>query len=86
MNYEFVITDKMQDLIDTAISQADKEQTYPIIITDFVRQHYSQSQVEAIMNNYLDDMTDTKHYTEFKALQDCRKQCKAYAKQLLNLV
>ena len=44
---------------------------------------YSQSDVEAIVNNYLDDSDNEEYQVEFKALQDYRKECKAKAKEIL---
>ena len=45
-----------------------------------LRKKYSQSAVEAILNNYLDDPDNAEHRAEFEALQAYRKECKQQAK------
>lgn len=82
-NYEFKITEEMQDLIDTSITEQDKLNVYPRLVSEFVRQKYSQDKVEAILNNYMAE--PEKHSTEFTELQEYRKACKEYAKGLLRL-
>ena len=77
--------EKIQDLIDTCLTQEDKEKVYPKIVDYLIRLNYSVSRIEAITNNYLDDMTNVSHYNEFKALQEYRKECKAKAKELLGI-
>ena len=85
MDNEFIIDEKMQDLIDTSVTQKEKEQTYPVLVNYLIRQKYHEQDVEAILNNYLDDSTIEKNNTAFKQLQDYRKSCKAYAKEILNI-
>ena len=82
---EFIIDERMQDLIDTSVTQKEKEQTYPILVNYLVRQKYQEQDVEAIINNYLDDMNNVKHLNEFRELQAYRNRCKIKAKELLNL-
>lgn len=82
---EFIIDERMQDLIDTSVSQKEKEQTYKVLINRFIRQKYQEQDVEAIINNYLDDMNNVKHLNEFRELQAYRNRCKIKAKELLNL-
>lgn len=77
--------EKIQDLIDTCLTQEDKKKVYPKIVDYLIRLNYSVSRIEAITNNYLDDMTNVSHYNEFKALQEYRKACKAKAKELLGI-
>lgn len=77
--------EKIQDLIDTCLTQEDKKKVYPKIVDYLIRLNYSVSRIEAITNNYLDDMTNVSHYNEFKALQEYRKECKAKAKELLGI-
>lgn len=84
MEYTFNVDEKLQDLIDTSITIQDKERTYGIAVSKFIRQYYSENRVESIINNYLDDASE-KHIAEFKELQNFRKACKAYAKQLLEM-
>lgn len=85
MVYEFIITEEIQDLIDTALTQEDKEKTYPELVSKFVRQRYYERDVEAILNNYLDDPSSEKYNNDFRKLQEYRKACKLYAKQLLEM-
>lgn len=82
-NYEFKITEEIQDLIDTSITEQDKLNVYPELVSEFVRQNYSQNKVEAIINNYIAEPQE--HTIEFQELQEYRKACKAYAKELLKL-
>ena len=87
-NYTFnvdVKTQKLVTMVRATNNQAVIDKCYGQLIDDFVRQQYSQSQVEAILNNYLDDMTNQKAIAEFTELQNYRKVCKAYAKQLLGI-
>jgi len=85
MEYTFRIDEKLQDLIDTSITAEDKQTTYGIAVNKFIRQYYSEDRVEAILNNYLDTPADEKHMQEFRFLQECRKQAKAKAKELLKI-
>ena len=88
MKYNFIINSKMQNMIDLAKGTNYANKLYPQLVNYLIRQKpngYSQSEVEAIMNNYLDDMTNEKHITEFRELQDYRIACKQEAKRLLGL-
>lgn len=85
MEYEFIITEEMQDLIDMALTQEDKEKTYPELVSQFIRQQYKERDVEAILNNYLDDMNNNNHVNEFRELQAYRNRCKIKAKELLKI-
>ena len=80
---EIVVTEELQDLIDTSITEQDKINSYPELVKSFVRQNYSQDKVEAIINNHLAEPQE--HTAEFQELQEYRKKCKAYAKELLKL-
>lgn len=82
---EFIIDERMQDLIDTSITQKEKEQTYPLLVNYLIRQKYQEQDVEAILNNYLDDINNANHINEFRELQAYRNRCKIKAKGLLNL-
>lgn len=82
---EFIIDERMQDLIDTSVTQKEKEQTYPVLVNYLIRQKYHEQDVEAILNNYLDDMNNVNHINEFRELQAYRNRCKIKAKELLNL-
>ena len=45
-----------------------------------MREKYSQSAVEAIINNYLSDPENEEYKAEFAALQTYREECKDKAK------
>lgn len=49
------------------------------VSTEF-RKLYSQDRVEAIVNNYLSDMTNPIFVQEMQEMQDYRAQCKSYVK------
>ena len=76
---------ELKDIVEFVKGTPRAEQVYGRVVNDLLRQQYKADMVEAIINNYLDDMTNEKHITEFKALQDYRKACKDYAKELLGL-
>ena len=57
--------------------------TYSALVERLVRKKYSQSDIEAIINNYLDDSENENYKAEFTTLQAYRKECKAKAKALL---
>ena len=85
MTFTFELTPYLKELIGFSKFRHTEQDDYPIIVNAFIRQHYSQSKVEAVMNNYLDDMTNEKHKAEFDELQDYRKACKQEAKRLLGI-
>ena len=49
-------------------------------VSKLIRTKYNQNDVEAILNNYLEDPTDEKYIKEFKELQKFRAECKAQIK------
>ena len=53
------------------------------LIEQKIRERFSESDVEAILNNYLDDMTNLVYLKEFQDFQAYRKEVKAEVKQLL---
>lgn len=67
------------------LPETEKQSSYGELVERLVRKRYSQSQVEAIINNYLDDSENTQYKTEFLELQAYRKECKAEAKNILGL-
>lgn len=76
-----------QEIINSIdlIKIAKKEQSvYPELVDCLIRERYSVSQVEAIMNNYLDEPNE-KHTAEFQSLQAYRRECKAQAKEILGI-
>lgn len=83
---------KYRELTAEEIAQQQAEQKkymqsldYGELVARLVRQRYSQSDVEAIINNYLGDNGNEQYQSEFKALQEYRKKCKAKAKEMLGL-
>ena len=60
-------------------------QIYGRVVKDLFRQQYKEDQVEAINNNYLDDMTNEKHIQERNDMKEYRKLCKQCAKELLGI-
>lgn len=65
------------------LPETEKQSSYGELVERLVRKRYSQSQVEAIINNYLDDSENEQHKAEFLEMQAYRKQCKAEAKKIL---
>ena len=57
-----------------------KAEKYARLVDAYVREKYSQSAVEAIINNYLSDLENTEYKAEFNALQAYRESCKLRAK------
>lgn len=58
----------------------------PNIIDTIIRERYSASQVEAIVNNYLSDTTNEKYLKEFNDMQEWRKQAKSIAKKVNDFI
>lgn len=61
------------------------EKMYADLVDRLYRRRYSQADNEAIINNYLDDSNNEKYKKEFFEMQAYRKECKAEAKQILEL-
>lgn len=76
---------ELKDIVEFVKGTARAEQVYGRVVNDLLRQQYTASEVEAIVNNYLDDMNNVKHLNEFRELQAYRNRCKIKAKELLNL-
>lgn len=62
------------------------DEAYGRIVSRLVRKKYSQSKIEAILNNYLTDPNDAEYRDEFFKLQSYRKECKAEAKKIYNIL
>ena len=58
----------------------------PNIIDTIIRERYSASQVEAIVNNYLSDTTNEEYLKEFNDIQEWRKQAKSIAKKVNDFI
>jgi hypothetical protein len=56
------------------------------IIDTIIRERYSASQVEAIVNNYLLDTTNEEYLKEFNDMQEWRKQAKSIAKKVNDFI
>ncbi len=57
-----------------------RDEKYARLVDAYVREKYSQSAVEAIINNYLSDPENEKYKAEFADLQMYREECKNRAK------
>lgn len=66
------------------LPDSEKTANYGELVEQLVRKRYSQSQVEAIINNYLDDSENEQYKAEFLEMQAYRKECKLKAKTILN--
>lgn len=58
-----------------------RDEKYARLVDAYVREKYSQSAVEAIINNYLSDPENEKYKAEFIGLQTYREECKEKAKK-----
>lgn len=75
---------QLLDAEDYARIPTDKRQDYyGEMVERLIRKRYSQSQIEAIINNYLDDGENTQYKADFIELQSYRKECKARAKSTI---
>lgn len=59
---------------------------YSVIIEKLIREKYSVSQVEAIVNNYLSDMVNKDYLKEFNELQAYRREVKSIAKEIIAFI
>ena len=77
-NKNRILTDKVSIICDT----------YNVsnLISAFIREKYSVSQVEAIVNNYLLDNTNKEYLKEFNDMQEWRKQAKSIAKKIITFI
>ena len=53
------------------------------IISAVIRSRFDQDQMEAVMNNYLENPADAEAIADFTEMQNWRKQAKAIAKEAL---
>lgn len=63
----------------------EKEKKYSDLVNDLIRKKYPQSAVEALQFNLLEEPNNEKLLAELNAFQEYRKECKAKAKQILNM-
>ena len=73
-------TEHFADLWYYAENGETRDEKYARLVDAYVREKYSQSAVEAIINNYLSDPENEKYKAEFAALQIYREECKEKAK------
>lgn len=59
---------------------------YSTVIEKLIRDKYSVSQVEAIINNYLLDMFNEHYKIEFNKLQKYRREVKDIAKKIITFI
>lgn len=62
------------------------ERDYGHIVSTIIRGKYSEDNVEAILNNYLSDPTNTRYEAEFNMLQSWRAEAKERARSILGLL
>lgn len=75
---------KFNEYTEEQIEQ-QKRDRYERLTTEYVRRKYSQDQMEAIVNNYLEYLTNPipeneKYLTEYTQMQSYRAECKVQAK------
>lgn len=66
--------------------ESDTLDCYSAIIEKLIREKYSVSQVEAIVNNYLSDMFNEHYKIEFNELQKYRREVKDIAKKIITFI
>lgn len=74
------VAEHFADLWYYAENGETRDEKYARLVDAYVREKYSQSAVEAIINNYLSDPENEKYKAEFAALQLYREECKEKAK------
>ena len=77
-NKNRILTDKISIICDT-YNVSD-------LISAFIRERYSVSQVEAIVNNYLLDNTNEEYLKEFNDMQAYRREVKSIAKEIIAFI
>ena len=77
--------EKLKKIVDFVKGTERAKSQYGRVVDDLFRQKYKVDKVEAINNNYLDDMDNPKYIQEREEMKAYRKACKDYAKVLLGL-
>ena len=77
--------EKLKKIAEFLKGTNDAKDIYGSVINDLFRQRYTQDKVEAINNNYLDDMTNEEHIKEREDMKAYRKECKRVAKEVLEI-
>lgn len=60
--------------------------TYNYLVDKLIRTKYSADHIEAIINNYLLDMSDENYLKEFNDMQEWRKEAKNIANKLITFI
>ena len=76
---------ELKDIVEFVKGTPRAEQVYGRVVKDLFRQEYKEDMVEAINNNYLDDMDNPKYIQEREDMKAYRKACKQEAKRLLGI-
>lgn len=77
--------EKLKKIAEFLKGTNDAKDIYGSVVNDLFRQRYSQDKVEAINNNYLDDMTNVEHIKEREDMKAYRRECKLEAKRILGI-
>ena len=64
------------------IYEKNKEQIYPVLVSNFIHERYSPDAETALINNYLADPDEYRE--EYLAYQNYRAECKQRAKEICN--
>ena len=76
----------VQIIYDGISIESNTLDCYSAVIEKLIREKYSVSQVEAIVNNYLSDMTNKDYLKEFNELQAYRREVKSIAKEIIAFI
>lgn len=76
---------KLKKIVEFVKGTSRAEQVYGAVVKDLFRQRYKEDEVEAINNNYLDDMTNEKYIQEREDMKQYRLLCKTEAKRILGI-
>lgn len=76
----------IQIIYDGISIESNTLDCYSVIIEKLIRDKYSVSQVEAIVNNYLSDTSNEEYLKEFNDMQEWRKEAKSIAKKIITFI
>lgn len=83
-SYQFLIEFNMDDNNYVHKCNSENEFTYDYLVDVFIQKKYNNSQMQAIINNYLLDSTNAKYLKEFEEMQEYRKVVKQFCKDILS--
>lgn len=66
--------------------ESDTLDCYSVVVEKLIRDKYSVSQVEAIVNNYLSDTSNEEYLKEFNDMQEWRKKAKNIAREISDFI